>query len=129
LGRAIQADERYKAYFDAKDVNDKDEALQETIGKFNLLRQQINQNMGNPDPEAVQKIEDLNNEAQTVYTQIMENESMMRFTEAKNAMDKLIKDVSSIISLCCDGEDPDTCEVEVVSGCASGGGCSGCGKH
>jgi len=132
LGRAIQADERYKAYFDAKEINDADEGLQSLIGEFNLLRQKITAEMNKGGEERnPEKIDELNTEAQSVYSQIMGNESMIMFTAAKNAMDNLIRDVSGIISLCCDGEDPDTCQIEPepISGCASGGGCSGCGKH
>jgi cell fate (sporulation/competence/biofilm development) regulator YlbF (YheA/YmcA/DUF963 family) len=130
LGKIIQADERFKEYHAAKEINDADEGLQELIGEFNLIRQKLGQEASKSGEEKnAEKIDELNTEAQMVYARIMDNESMQRFTKAKTDMDKLIKDVSTIISLCCDGEDPDTCEIEQVSGCASGGGCSGCGKH
>jgi cell fate (sporulation/competence/biofilm development) regulator YlbF (YheA/YmcA/DUF963 family) len=134
LGRAIQADERYKNYFKAKDINDADETLQALIGEFNLLRQKISQEISKPDEEKDnKKIEELNAEAQAVYADIMENKSMAEFTEAKYVMDKLIQEISGIISLCCDGEDPDTCEVKTACSGTSGtpssscGGCTKCG--
>ncbi|MDR0222381.1 MAG: YlbF family regulator [Oscillospiraceae bacterium] len=125
LGRAIQADERYAAYIKAREANDSDGALQELIGEFNLIRQKIGMEMSKPENEKNPgKISELNAEAQTVHARIMENESMAKFTEAKTAMDRLIREVSGIISLCCDGENPDTCEVK--DDCS--GACSNCAK-
>jgi len=126
LGKAIQADECYKAYYAAKEINDNDGVLQDLIGEFNLLKQNLSVEMNKSDKSG-DKVKEYNQKAQEVYSRIMENESMARFTEAKYAMDRLIKEVSGIISLCCDGEDPDVCQVE--SGCAGGSceGCSGCG--
>ena len=131
VGKAIQADERYAAYHAAKELNDNDKDLQDAIHEFNLIRQKLGMaasKQGDERDEAA--ITALNTEAQESYSKVMENKNMIKFTDAKNAMDDLIRDISGIISLCCDGEDPDTCQIEPpVSGCASGGGCSGCGKH
>jgi cell fate (sporulation/competence/biofilm development) regulator YlbF (YheA/YmcA/DUF963 family) len=130
LGKVIQADARYAEYHSAKARNDEDEGLQAIIGEFNLVRQKLGMEAGKTDDSRDQaKIDELNNEAQAAYARIMENPNMKKFTDAKNAMDAMIRDISGIISLCCDGEDPDTCRLEPASGCASGGGCSGCGKH
>ena len=125
LGKAIQADERFKAYHDAKEINDADTALQELIGEFNLIRQKLGVEVNKPDDtKDAAKVETLNTDAQAVYARIMDNQNMVKFTAAKTAMDKLIRDVSAIISLCCDGEDPETCEA--VNDCS--GGCSSCAK-
>ena len=125
LGRAIQADDRYKAYYSAKELNDADSGLQELIGEFNLIRQKIGAEINKDDESKDQaKIEMLNGQAQEIYAKIMENPNMVRFTAAKNSMDKLIRNVSEIISLCCDGENPDTCEA--VDDCS--GGCASCAK-
>ena len=51
-------------------------------------------------------------------------EHMADFTMAKADMDKLLHEINGIIALCCDGEDPDTCEVQ-AGGCS--GSCSTCG--
>ena len=42
LGRALQADEKYQRYVNATLENDKDQVLQDLIGKFNALRVDIN---------------------------------------------------------------------------------------
>jgi cell fate (sporulation/competence/biofilm development) regulator YlbF (YheA/YmcA/DUF963 family) len=132
LGKVLQKDPRYIAYHAAKDKNDSDEELNAGINEFNLIRLKINEEVSKEvAARDKDKIESLNAEAQTVYAKVMENPNMAAFTAAKADMDDMIREVSTIISLCCDGEDPDTCSLEPVqpSGCASGGGCSGCGRH
>ena len=126
LGKAIQADPRYVDYVAAKEANDKDEALQQLIGEFNLKRQNIQYEMNKPDSEKdAEKIAKLNTEMQEAYGKVMGNVNMANFVIVKNALDKLLEDVNMIISMCCDGEDPDTCEItHACSGSCSG--CSGC---
>ncbi|MCL2036134.1 MAG: YlbF family regulator [Oscillospiraceae bacterium] len=127
LGKAIQADERYAEYHAAKEVNDSDEPLQDLIGEFNLVRQQLGLEATKHDDDSTKdkdKIDRLNLQAREIHARIMDNESMKRFTNAKTAMDAMISEVSAIISLCCDGEDPDTCQP--VNDCS--GGCSSCAK-
>ncbi|MCL1866657.1 MAG: YlbF family regulator [Oscillospiraceae bacterium] len=129
LGKAIQADSRYAEYHAAKEINDADAALQELIGEFNLIRQNLGVEASKSDDEGKDqsKIDALNKDAEEKYALIMNNDSMKRFTAAKNEMDSLIREISTIISLCCDGENPDTCEA-LSSNCSSGcSGCSGCG--
>ncbi len=125
LGKAIQADERYIAYNEAKLANDNDEELQKLIGEFNLKRQQLGLEMSKSAEEKDEaKIEEANKEMQKLYTLIMQNEHMADFTMAKQGMDKLVGDINMIIGMCCDGEDPDTCEISACSGsCATCGGC------
>lgn len=126
LGRAIQEDERFKAYTLAKEKNDNDDELQYTIGDFNLIRQNLQMEMSKPEEEKKpEKIDELNKSMQDTYQQIMSNPNMAEFTIMKNAVDKMLGEINQIISLCCDGEDPDTCE-PAASGCGSAGGCSGC---
>lgn len=125
LGKAIQADERYIAYTAAKTANDNDEELQNLIGEFNLKRQQLGLEMSKgADEKDEAKIEEANKEMQRLYTLIMQNEHMADFTMAKQGMDKLVNDINAIIGMCCDGEDPDTCEISSCTGsCATCGGC------
>ena len=125
LGKAIQQDERYIAYNQAKFNNDNDEELQKLIGEFNLKRQQLGLEMSKgADEKDEAKIEETNKEMQKLYALIMQNEHMAEFTMAKQGMDKLVNDVNAIIGMCCDGEDPDTCEISACTGsCATCGGC------
>ena len=57
LGKAIQADKRYLAFYAAKDANDADEALQELIGRFNLLKMQIDLCIAGEDPDTCEPAE------------------------------------------------------------------------
>ena len=58
LGKMIQQDERYKAYYDAKEKNDKDEELQALIGEFNLKRVDLNREMSKDDKD-MERLESL----------------------------------------------------------------------
>ena len=126
LGKAIQADPRYKEYVAAKEANDKDEELQKLIGEFNLKRQNVQYEMQKPDSEKdSEKLQKLNREMQEAYGDVMKNVNMANFVIVKGALDQLLEEVNMIISMCCDGEDPDTCEIShgCSGSCATCGGC------
>ncbi len=125
LGKAIQADERYIEYSKAKAANDADEELQQLIGEFNLKRQQVGLEMSkSPEEQDKEKLDAANKEMQRLYTLVMSNEHMADYTMAKQGMDRLAADVNAIISLCINGEDPDTCDYTACTGsCATCGGC------
>ncbi len=125
LGKAIQADERFIAYNEARIANDNDEELQNLIGEFNLKRQQLGLEMSkSPEEQDKEKIDAANKEMQRLYALVMQNEHMADFTMAKQGMDKLVNDINQIIGMCCDGEDPDTCEISACTGsCSTCGGC------
>lgn len=129
LGKAIQADERYTDYMAAKKLNDDDEALQELIGEFNLLRQNLAMETDKPDEEQNrEKINELNAKMSSVYNSIMTNENMANFTMAKMGMDKLMNQINTILTYSMEGMDPETCPSEVPTGCTgSCGSCGGCG--
>lgn len=124
LGKALQEDERYKKYQEAKEKNDKDVELQNMIGDFNVKRMQLNQEMQKEekDAEAMQK---LDGELKEIYTKIMANPNMAEFNTAQGAVDKLLNSVNFIISMATNGEDPMTCPEEQPASC--GGSCSTCG--
>lgn len=127
LGKAIQADERYKNYIAAKDKNDTDEVLQNLIGEFNLQRENLTREASKSDKDQ-EKIDNLNDKMRETYNQIMSNENMRKFSAAKAEIDMLINYVNQIIAMCCDGQDPDTCEPAAPK-CGSGcGSCGGCGS-
>lgn len=127
LGKAIQRDSRFIAYNEAKLRNDGDAELQDLIGEFNLLRQNIQMEMARPEDEKDdEKIAGLNTKMRTAYEGIMGNANMAKFTEVKSEVDKMLNEINQIISLCCEGEDPDTCQPNENCGgsCES---CAGCG--
>lgn len=123
LGKLIQADERYIAYHHAKKVNDEDEALQDMIGEFNLKRVSLNNEMSKLDKDQI-KLSVLDAEIKHLYGEIMANENMAAFTEAKEEMDAMLAEINAIITMSANGEDPATC-TPPTAGCS--GGCDTCG--
>ncbi|MCL2698055.1 MAG: YlbF family regulator [Oscillospiraceae bacterium] len=128
LGKAIQADERFKAYFAAKDINDADEALQNLIGEFNLQKENLTMEFSKAENEKNQeKIDGLNTKMRETYAEIMSNENMRAYSAAKAEFDRMLSGINQIVAMCCEGADPDTCEPAAKS-CGSGcGSCGGCG--
>lgn len=123
LGKLIQQDERYKAYVNAKEVNDKDEELQKLISDFEMKRYELNMEMTKTDKDA-DKLKELDGVIKNLYGEIMVNPSMAKFNAAKNAMDGLLAEINNIITASANGEDPETCPSQ-PSGCS--GSCSSCG--
>ena len=126
LGKAIQADQRYKDYVAAKEANDADEGLQKLISDFSAKRQALSAEMQKPEDEQDgEKIRLMNNDMQDAYGEVMKNVNMANFAIVKNALDMLLNEVNMIISMSCEGEDPDTCDPHAAHGCS--GSCSTCG--
>ncbi|MBQ9383489.1 MAG: YlbF family regulator [Ruminiclostridium sp.] len=129
LGKAIQADQRYKDYVAAKAANDADEALQGLISDFSAKRQLLSVEMQKEQSEQdAEKIRVMNKDMQDAYGEVMKNVNMANFAVVKNALDILLNEVNMIISLSCEGEDPDTCDPHASHGCGGNcGSCGGCG--
>lgn len=130
LGEVVQADERYKEYVRCKELNDKDEALQNLILDFNLVRQNLSMESGKPDGERDDdKVRELTAKANAAYGDIMANENMAAFTMAKQGMDVLMSEINTILTYSVEGEDPRTCPSQPpVSDCGGNcGSCGGCG--
>ncbi len=126
LGKAIQADPRYKDYVAAKAANDADEGLQELISVFSGKRQLLAAEMQKPEDEQdAEKIRLMNKDMQDAYGDVMKNVNMANFAVVKNALDMLLNEVNMIISMSCEGENPATCDPHAAHGC--GGSCATCG--
>lgn len=125
LGAAIQNDERYKAYQEAKKASDADEELQKLIGEFNLARMSIDNELEKGDEKSQEKIREFNVTIRQLYGKIMCVDSMMEYNKAKADLDAVMQRVNGIIDLSISGEDPATCEpAEGCTGsCATCGGC------
>lgn len=123
LGKAIQQDERFITMMQANRANETDEALGALLDELRLIQMNFNREMSRETPDN-HKIEGFNNAFSAVYQQVTANENMLKFQQAKEEMDTLMKRLTGILSLCALGEDPDTCEPSENSGC--GGSCSEC---
>ena len=125
LGKALQQDEGYLRLMVAQQQNDADEALQALIGKFNLARINLNTELNKTDKDQA-RVTALNEEVRAIYGQIMANENMAAYNEAKTEFDDTVDFVMQILRGSTNGEDPDL--IEKQSGCSgSCSSCSGCG--
>ena len=126
LGKAIQADERYLAYIEAKKNNDADIELNGMIGKLNLLQMSY-QNESEKEKPDQDKLEQWDADFRDVYGQIMLNDNMRAFEEKKQAVDDMMNYLIQLLTLCVNGEDPATCEPQAADDGACTGSCSTCG--
>lgn len=122
LGRAIQNDDRYIAYNLAKQVNDEDKELNEDIDRFSGLRSELTKAMSAEDKNT-DLIKQLDEDIKSTYQKIMSNKNMIVFQGAQKALEDLVTNINQIITMCANGEDPDTCQPS--TGCT--GSCSTCG--
>jgi len=124
LGKAIQQDDRYIAYMLAKQVNDNDNELNEDVEKFSKLREELNEVM-KKDVQASETdhLKELDENIKATYKKIMSNKNMVVFQAAQKNLEDLINNVQQIITMCANGEDPETCQPS--SGCS--GSCATCG--
>lgn len=123
LGKAIQADERYINLMTAKEANDNDEGLNALIGKLNLIQMSYQHEAEGEANE--EKMAEYDKEFREVYTEVMLNENMKKYENARQTVDDMMNYVMQILSLCVNGEDPATCEPKPQSECT--GSCSSCG--
>jgi cell fate (sporulation/competence/biofilm development) regulator YlbF (YheA/YmcA/DUF963 family) len=108
LGKAIQADERYLKLEKCIEANEKDAALNELMVKIQFIQtayQSEAQGEGN-----AEKLAGYDNEFQQLYAQIMQNENMKNYEEARKDIDKMMDYIVGILTLSVNGEDPETCE-------------------
>ena len=124
LGRAIQNEDFYKNLRTAKNAADSDESLQAMITEFNIKRVAINAEAckSDRDEDALRK---LNEEMRTVYSQIMSNDQMVAYNNAKQDFDHALQRIVAIITQSAEGEDPDTTDYheDCTHDCSTCGGC------
>ena len=124
LGHAIQEQEEYKTIMTAKDAADNDEALQALITEFNIKRVAINAEACKTDRDD-ETLKKLNEEMRTAYSDIMNNEHMKAYNDAKQGFDKVLQRVLAIVQQSAEGQDPDTtdCSEDCTHDCSTCGGC------
>lgn len=126
LGKAIQADERYIQYADAKKANDDDIELQGLIGKLNILQMSYQNESEKENPDE-KKLEQWDADFRNTYTEVMLNAKMRDFEEKKQVVDDLMSYIVNLLSLCVNGADPETAEPVQNDGSGCTGSCSTCG--
>lgn len=126
LGKVVQESDEYKALEAARTASDNDEALQEQIQKFNLTRMKMDIESSKPEPDQ-DKLTNLNEELMSIYTEVMSSDKMIAFNNAKETIDALMNNVTSILSAAVNGEDPATFDPELAGCTGSCSTCGGCG--
>lgn len=118
LGQLIKNTQVYADFAAADKAFEEDPELQKLIRSYNTHRAALSQeeNKPQPDPEFISTIEEA---IDSLYQQIVENESYLRYSDAKDALDKLMSDVNGEITFQITGQRP--CSHD----CAS---CAGCGE-
>ncbi len=126
LACQLQGDDRYLAVRTAQEEADKDEALQQLIGDFNLKRMAINQEESREDGQRdAEKLRTLNTELRDIYARVMANPHMMAYQTAKEALDALVGKINAAIALAVQGQDPNLAAQDgsCNGDCSSCGGC------
>lgn len=127
LGAAIQQDERYKTYEEARKANEADDALNELIGKINLIQMSYQNEASKGDEADAEKMEGFAKEFEQLYREVMLNGNMVKFEAAKTAVDDMMNEIMGILACCIDGQDPATCTPQQEHHCdGSCGSCDGC---
>ena len=122
----LQKVEAYLALEGTRKANDEDEALQTLIGDFNLARIDLNSELSKAADKDQERVNQLNLKVNQLYNDIMANEHMIAYNEAKDELEALMNYVNAIINTAVNGGDPMAVE-EPQAGCSgSCASCSGC---
>ncbi len=123
LGAAIQADERYAKFADAKAATEANAEIQDMMKKIEEIRTayQAAAMSETPDEKLMEK---LDKDFQNVYTALMVTDGMSAYDSASQELDGMMNYIMQLLYLCVNGEDPKTCEPPTDHEC--GGECSHC---
>lgn len=124
LGAAIQKDERYLKFAAIRDENEKDEQLQDLMGKIQLIQMNYQREASQAEPDSA-KMGNYELEFNDLYNKFMQTEKMVAYEAARGEIDSLMNYIMQILGLCVNGADPATCEPEPEHDC--GCSCSECG--
>lgn len=126
LGEAIQQDERYLAFHEARKTNEADTDLNDLINKIQLIHMSY-QHEAAKDDASEEKLAAYDKEFSEVYQAVMANENMQKYEAARQAVDEMMNHITGILALCVQGEDPKTCEPQEEHHCSGEcGSCGGC---
>ena len=126
LGKEIQADPRFEALQKAAKVNDADENLQSQMQEMHLITLKNQQEAEKGEEASQERIAELQQEYQDLYTKVMDGENMKNYSAAAAEMEQMAQYISQMIGLFFDGQDPATCEIpasDCTHDCCTCGGC------
>ena len=128
LAKKLQQDDRFIYLEQVKKKMDMDQELQEQIQRFNTLQYEYRVEIVKDDNEKNDaKLQQINKDMISVYSDIMANEFMMEYNECKTEVDKVAQLIQAIVSAAVNGGDPMIVEVPEGGCTGSCSSCSGCG--
>ena len=127
---ALQQDEVYKSYAEARAAYDQDADLQDQMGRFRLARLNLDAELQKDDGEKDEaRLAALNSEISGLYGDILANPNMEMLNQARAGVEEFVDYVNAIINTAIEGGDPMTAEPPAPEGCGgSCASCSGCGN-
>lgn len=126
LGAAIQKDERYLAFHEARRVNEADTDLNDLINKIQLIHMSYQHEAAKDDANE-EKLQAYDKEFSEVYAAVMANENMQKYEAARKAVDDMMNYLTQILAMCVQGEDPETCDPAAAHEHNCSGECGSCG--
>lgn len=120
LGQAIKLSREYIDYQAVKAVFDADEELQACIGKFNLEKMAVMNEMQKEDAERDdEKLKKHQDAMRAAYAEVMKSDLMNKYNEAKNNLESMVNNLYAIMNYHITGKDPNACS----GSCDTCGGC------
>ena len=98
LGAAIQQDERYLAYHEARKTNEADTDLNDLINKIQLIHMSYQHEAAKDDANE-EKLAAYDKEFTEVYQAVMANENMQKYEAARQAVDEMMNHITGILAL------------------------------
>ena len=99
----------------------------ETVGIKQYLKRMSINNEASKKERDQEKLSKLNTEMREAYSQIMSNENMIAYNDAKAAFDVVANRVLAIVQQSAEGADPETADYSQSSCSGSCATCGGCG--
>ena len=122
----LQKEMEFVALMETQKRNDEDEALQDMIGDFNLARIELNSELSKTEGKSQEKINELNAKVTKLYSDIMANDSMQAYNEAKADFEGVVDYLNAILGTAMNGGDPMTVEKPAAGCSGSCASCAGC---
>lgn len=122
LGEAISVSEQFVRFANAEEKFKTDDEAQELLLKYNTERSELAVQMQNEDIKPMEMIE-IRKKLAKQYNELLKNNVIREYTEAKAAAEKLLADVNAVIQFCVTGEEADGEHSSCSGSCST---CSGC---
>ena len=116
LGKAIKEHDVYKKYLEAKEAYDNNDAINSKIMEYGIQQQALANEAGKEDKDE-SLMEQLQKRMDTLYEEIINDESFLALNQAQDAVNELMNQVNQTITFNITGEQPCTHD------CSSCGGC------